>query len=581
MHRSFSKSSLPSIFSSGIHHLPLRYCYMQRKKLTRKSKPGPQKQSGPGRPTIRQVLWAIGTLAALLTIGLLVGQLYPGLWEDLSQKQVAMFIGIGVALTVLVILLAIGGASRSWTGFDEKKLWDWLDLLSALAVPVVLAAAGYWFTMQQDARQQSIENQRAHAERALEQERAQDEALQTYLSEMSTLLLEKDLGNSDKQSEIKTETLAQARTLTVLERLGAARKRLVIQFLYETSLINKDDPVVDLEGANLSGANLDGINLSGADLSSTDLQEADLKEADLSSTNLHSAHLSDANLREAALTSANLQEADLKETNLSGADLSGADLSEPEPSGANETKEANLSGANLSGADLSKAQGVTEDTLEQQKARLGLATMPDKTGHAGPYVTAEFEPSLSLTANDDWRLAAPETTEELFIEHYGPGGYDSGYVQVIFSHVRNVFDPKSNPSKPKEVPAPDNVNQLVSWFKSHPELETSKPISVRLGDISAVQIEVKAKPIPENYSEYYCWAPCVPLYPSGDTAIASYYYTGSIDQLNIVDVNGETMIIDVASFDEDTFDEYAPAAMKVLDTVEWRDAQEPPRANGE
>jgi hypothetical protein len=28
-----------------------------------------------------------------------------------------------------------------WTGFGEKKLWDWLQLLSALAIPVVLAAA--------------------------------------------------------------------------------------------------------------------------------------------------------------------------------------------------------------------------------------------------------------------------------------------------------------------------------------------------------------------------------------------------------------------------------------------------------
>jgi hypothetical protein len=205
--------------------------------------------------------------------------------------------------------------------------------------------------------------------------------------------------------------------------------------------------------------------------------------------------------------------------------------------------------------------------------------MPDKTGHAGPYVTAEFEPSLSLSASDDWRLAAPETTEELFIEHYGPDGYYSGYVQVLFSHVMNVFDPKSNPSKPKEVPAPDNVNQLVSWFQSHPMLETSKPISVRLGGISAVRIEVKAKSIPENYSKYYCGAPCVPLYPSGDSAIASF--SGSIDQLNIVEVNGETMIIDVASFDEDAFDESAPVALKVLDTVEWRDAQEPPRANRE
>jgi hypothetical protein len=48
----------------------------------------------------------------------------------------------------------------AWTGFGEKKLWDWLQLLSALAIPVVLGAAGFWFTAQQEAHQQAIEHQR-------------------------------------------------------------------------------------------------------------------------------------------------------------------------------------------------------------------------------------------------------------------------------------------------------------------------------------------------------------------------------------------------------------------------------------
>jgi hypothetical protein len=182
----------------------------RKKKLTRKSKRELQKESGPWRPTNRQVLWAIGVLAALLTIVLLVGQLYPGLWEDLSQKRVAMFMGIGGALMVLLILLALGGASRSWTGFKEKKLWDWLDLLSALAIPLVLAAAGFMFTTQQDARQQQIENQRAEAERELAVQRAQDEALQAYFDQMNTLLLERNLRESEEDSEVRT--LARART---------------------------------------------------------------------------------------------------------------------------------------------------------------------------------------------------------------------------------------------------------------------------------------------------------------------------------------------------------------------------------
>ena len=37
---------------------------------------------------------------------------------------------------------------KPWTlrEFGGQTLWDWLHLLSALAIPVVLAAAGLWFT---------------------------------------------------------------------------------------------------------------------------------------------------------------------------------------------------------------------------------------------------------------------------------------------------------------------------------------------------------------------------------------------------------------------------------------------------
>jgi hypothetical protein len=122
---------------------------LEPKKPALKSKSGSEKKSGPWRPTRRQVLWAVGTLLALVTIALLVGLLVVNLdavkWEDLSRErieQVALFIGIAVALTTLFVLLAIGGASLGWTGFSDKTVWDWLQLLSGLAIPVVLAAAG-------------------------------------------------------------------------------------------------------------------------------------------------------------------------------------------------------------------------------------------------------------------------------------------------------------------------------------------------------------------------------------------------------------------------------------------------------
>jgi hypothetical protein len=82
------------------------------------------------------VFWAGGLVAALVAalvaIPLLLVnlyQLYPGVWEDLSSERrelTATLIGIVVALTVVIVLLAIGGASLGWTGFGDKTLWDWL-----------------------------------------------------------------------------------------------------------------------------------------------------------------------------------------------------------------------------------------------------------------------------------------------------------------------------------------------------------------------------------------------------------------------------------------------------------------------
>src|SRR5829696_7968162 len=152
-------------------------------------------------------------------------------------------------------------------GFRGKTVWNWLEVL---IVPLVLVVIGFLFTMQQDARQQQIEdqraqqaqkleNQRAEAERELAKQSAQDEALQAYLDQVSTLLLEKDLRNSDEDSEVRT--LARARTLTVLGRLDPARKTEVMQFLSEANLIhsvNGREPIISLDGADLKGTSVQG-----------------------------------------------------------------------------------------------------------------------------------------------------------------------------------------------------------------------------------------------------------------------------------------------------------------------------------
>jgi uncharacterized protein YjbI with pentapeptide repeats len=286
---------------------------------------------------------------------------------------------------------------KPWTlrEFGGKTLWDWLQLL---IVPVVLSLITVVFAWQQDIRQDQIENKRAKAERELARERAQDEALQAYLDQMSNLLLERNLRESAKDSEVST--LARARTLTVLSRLDSARKQRLLQFLYEAGLLHKENPVIDLNGADLSGIDLHLNNLSGsriflingartriysvggstaskaANLSGAILSDANLERAILDYTDLSEAYLSDANLRNAQLMETNLFLANLSDANLSHALLDGADLPFADLSDAN-LSDANLSDANLNHANLNHASGITNEEMEQQAASLEDATMPN------------------------------------------------------------------------------------------------------------------------------------------------------------------------------------------------------------
>src|SRR5215217_6340048 len=251
----------------------------------------------------------------------LVDQQQQSRWQTIG-KWVLWAVGVAAVLTVAVFIGYRYGIT----------LWDWIKLL---IVPAVIAGGGLWFNVQQREREQRIAN-----------ERAQDEALQGYLDGMSKLLTDKEQPLHKAQPGDNLSAVARARTLTVLGRLDSGRKRSVLQFLYESGLIYKEQTllngrhnIVSLQYANLSFANLSGANLSRVNLSDANLSEANLSEA-----NLNEADLSNANLRNADLSNAYLSEADLSNAYLSGADLSGAYLSE-----------ANLSYADLIGADLSNA----------------------------------------------------------------------------------------------------------------------------------------------------------------------------------------------------------------------------------
>ena len=292
-----------------------------------------------------------------------------------------------VCLFILIrLILTAYSLNLPWTGFGPqttepkqhaKTLWDWLQLL---IIPAVLAVGGFVFTytMSKNEREaterrtqvdREVAEKHAQIEREVAEKRAQAEfgialdnqreaSLKEYFEKISELLLHENLRRSDPDDEVRK--IARVWTLTVLQRLDEYRKGSVIQFLYESGLIDKDKCIIDLDGADLSKAYLDLANLSNADLSGTNLVDAVLTIANLSNANL---------------SRADMIKSFLWQTNLRGADLANANLLR---ASLNDTK---LDGADLTGAYLQEVTGITNKELEKQAKSLKGATMPDGSIH--------------------------------------------------------------------------------------------------------------------------------------------------------------------------------------------------------
>ncbi len=193
------------------------------------------------------------------------------------------------------------------TGLKGKTLWDWLQLLGILAIPLVVAGATLFFGIQQA----NLANQQHEADQQSALDQQQAAILQTYIDNIQDLLLHDNLRGSKPSDEVAI--LARARTLTALQGLDTERKGRLLIFLHEAELIGFDDkygkthdPII-----NLSGANLNSASLSFADLSNANLSDAGLNGADLSNANLSNAGLNFANLSYAHLKIADLSYADL------------------------------------------------------------------------------------------------------------------------------------------------------------------------------------------------------------------------------------------------------------------------------
>jgi hypothetical protein len=186
----------------------------------------------------------------------------------LKFRSPVVLMAIGVAAT---LILALGVVMALLQTGGAKAVSDNAALIGALV------ALGGVFTAQMVSI--VLDGRRTQEARELEAQRAHEAALQNYFEQVGTLLIEQPLRRASPGDNLST--IVRAQTLTVLEGLDPDRKRILLQFLYESRLIFKNRPVVYLALAKLNGANLRGANLIWANLVGADLLKATLRRADL------------------------------------------------------------------------------------------------------------------------------------------------------------------------------------------------------------------------------------------------------------------------------------------------------------
>ena len=158
-----------------------------------------------------------------------------------------------IVILAVWILILVSIIVDDISGQKEISLWE---CVGVLIIPVVLAAGAAMLTTAQTQREVAA----AHL-------RAQDEALQQYLDQVSSLLVERENGGKSKDSHLVSKLmqaldqfnnllgeredggkhtdaqlfskLIQARTLALLLKLDRDRKRQPLKLIAQLELINR------------------------------------------------------------------------------------------------------------------------------------------------------------------------------------------------------------------------------------------------------------------------------------------------------------------------------------------------------
>jgi hypothetical protein len=179
----------------------------------------------------------------------------------------------------------------------------------------------------------------------------------------------------------------------------------------------------------------------------------------------------------------------------------------------------------------------------------------------GTYRSEEFKPSLSFRIGKGWSTYTREAPDVLRISRGETAGFG-------FTNIHEVYKP-TRTGTPNVVDAPEDI---VGWFRRHPYLDTTEPEPTTVGGVEGVQIDVIVEDLPESYRGVclrITGADCVDIARFGDDQILAHPKVAKARLIVLKGVEGETVTMYFGS-PRAEFDEFAPEAQKVVDSVKWR-----------
>jgi hypothetical protein len=221
---------------------------------------------------------------------------------------------------------------------------------------------------------------------------------------------------------------------------------------------------------------------------------------------------------------------------------------------------------NRDGVLLGEPRGLSEMNPE------GSTNVPLPPGR---YVTEVFEPALSFAIDKGvgWWLLFPEAFDNFELTTAKPSRHY--YSELGFFRVHEVYTPNGQAfilpgSNDRTASAPDD---MVTWLRNHPLLDTSKPVPLTVGGKEAVRLDVSVSTALEAYSPACGSDPCVYLLGIADKSEYNGLALWANDKNRLIvleDVEGESVVIAIVIPTQ--FEGFLPKAQKVLDTVKWENS---------